>query len=258
MPPKIFDNYEDALAYLEKLYNQTMVGNPKQANLYNLAITKLKGWTARGKISSCPIDLLQFGMVVIQPEEIFYSYKDVRKHLGELYTQANVGNPTLASEYKRDARLIKDWEDNGKQGSCPVNLLTYGIEVRDPPESGTPAPQTDIPVPAPRTDTRVPATSVVKDLYLQGDKLRRAKDYTGAADCYRKVLELDPVNAHALAALVDCLNLQGDKLRKDGAFTGAVECYREALVLDPRNTHAPDGLVDCELATTIVDLKIEE
>lgn len=255
MPPKIFDNYEDALAYLEKLYNQTMVGNPKQANLYNLAIMKLKGWIARGKIGSCPIDLLQFGMVVIQPEEIFYSYKGVRKHLGELYTQANVGNPTQASEYKRDARLIKDWEDNGKQGSCPVNLLTYGIEVRDPPESGTPAPPTDIPVPAPRTDTRVPATSVVKDLYLQGDKLRRAKDYTGAADCYRKVLELDPVNAHALAALVDSLNLQGDKLRKDGAFTGAVECYREALVLDPRNTHAPDGLVDCELATTIVDLK---
>ena len=30
MPPKIFDNYEDALAYLEKLYNQTMVGNPKR------------------------------------------------------------------------------------------------------------------------------------------------------------------------------------------------------------------------------------
>ena len=255
MPPKIFDNYEDALAYLEKLYNQTRVGNPKQANLYNLAVMKLKGWMARGKIGSCPIDLLQFGMVVVQPEGTFDSYKDVRKYLGELSTQANVGNPTQASEYKRDARLIKDWEDKGKQGSCPVNLLTYGIEVRDPPEPGTPAPHTDIPVPAPRTDTPGPATSVIKSLSPQGDKLRRAKDYTGAADCYRKVLELDPANANALAALVDCLNLQGDKLRKDRAFTGAVECYREVLVLDPRNAHAPAGLVDCEVATTNVDLR---
>lgn len=41
-------------------------------------------------------------------------------------------------------------------------------------------------------------------LNLQGDKLRKDGAFTGAVECYREALVLDPRNTHAPDGLVDC------------------------------------------------------
>ncbi len=140
------------------------------------------------------------------PPKSFDNYKAVLGYLGELVKQSQVGNPMQASAYKKAAKDINKWMDSGVPGDCPVNLEPFGIQVH---KTGRPALKASSVVPdfndvVAETIYVVPETSDVKGLLQRADEMRKAEDYSEAAELYRAALQIAPDNKHAKDAIADC------------------------------------------------------
>ena len=184
---------------------------------------------ARAVLADCEAALLS-------PLKETDTYGGVIDYLNELYTGSRVGNATQAKIYRKAAKSIKQWVIGGEHGVCPENLADFGIKYIGPMR-GSLAGE---PVARPVADYS--GNDQAASLSAQGDRLRQAGDYAGAAELYRRVLAIKPDDAHARAALRDCeaglvtVNLrQLKRLLKSSNFVDLEEGIRLARLLDDRD-----------------------
>ena len=96
--------------------------------------------------------------------------------------------------------------------------------------------------PGPPTATRRPSNSTPSSRcahYNLGNVLDDKGDRTGAAECYKKAIELDPKYA---------LGPQQPRqraVRPEGPWTGAAACYKKAIELDPKYAQPTTASATC-------------
>ena len=184
---------------------------------------------ARAVLADCEAALLS-------PLKETDTYAGVIDYLNELYTGSRVGNAMQAKIYRKAAKSIKQWVIGGEHGVCPENLADFGIKYIGPMRGNLAGE----PVARPVADYS--GNDQAASLSAEGDRLRQAGDYAGAAELYRRVLAIKPDDAHARAALRDCeaglvtVNLrQLKRLLKSTDFVDVEEGIGLARLLDDRD-----------------------